>query len=143
MHFGAPPLGETAAEAAVVVAVSCAANRDRVGVLLFSDRVERFLPPGKGPGQAFAVAAALAETRPVGTATAPGPALALLAAPARPHAIVFLFSEFLGEGFASGLGRLAGRHDCIAALRRSGPHPASRLRPVYRGRPRNRPANPA
>ena len=116
MHSGDPPRVETAAEAAVVVAVSCAANRDRVGVLLFSDRVERFLPPGKGPGQAFAVAAALAETRPVGTGTDPGPALALLAATARHHAIVFLFSDFLGEGFASGLGRLAGRHDCIAAF---------------------------
>lgn len=116
MACGEPPLVEGAAEAAVVLAVSCAANRDRVGLVLFSDRVEAFVPPGKGPGQAMTVAAALAGTRPAGTATDPDPAIALLAATARRRSTIFVFSDFLAPGFAPGLGRLAGRHDLIAGL---------------------------
>lgn len=118
MAFGAPgpTLYETAAEAAVVVALSCAANRDRVGCLVFADRVLRFVPPGKGPSQAFAVAAALAETAPDGSATDPGPALALAGATLRQRSILFVFSDFLAPDFAGQLGRLAARHDLTAAL---------------------------
>ncbi len=118
MTFGAggPPLAETAAETAVVLAVSGIASRDRVGLLLFSDRVERFLPPGKGPAQAFRVAAALAETRPQGRGTDPGPALALAATTLTHRSILFVLSDFLAEGFAVGIGRLAARHDVVAGL---------------------------
>jgi len=116
MGFGAPPLVETAAEAAVVLAVSCTASRDRVGCLLFSDRVERFVPPGKGLGQAFAVADALAETVPAGTATDPGPALTFLDAALRRRAILFVFSDFLTDAFPPTWGRLAARHDLTAAF---------------------------
>jgi uncharacterized protein (DUF58 family) len=118
MAFGTPgpSLYETAAEAAVVVAISCAASRDRVGCLVFADRVVRFVPPGKGPTQAFAVAAALAETGPDGPATDPAPALALAGATLRHRSILFVFSDFLAEGFAPNLGRLAARHDVTAAF---------------------------
>lgn len=115
MTFGAPPLAETAAEAAVVLAISAAASRDQVGCLLFSDRVEGFVPPGTGPAQAYAIASALAEAAPVGTATDPAPALAFLTATLRRRAIVFFFSDFLTDIDAPAFGRLAARHDLIAA----------------------------
>jgi uncharacterized protein (DUF58 family) len=118
LAFGSPgpTLYETAAEAAVVVALSCAASRDRVGCLIFSDRVLRFVPPGKGPTQAFAIAAALAETDPSGPATDPGPALALAGATLRHRSILFVFSDFLADDFATDLGRLSARHDVTAAF---------------------------
>lgn len=118
MAYGAPDrsLYEGAAEAAVVVALSCAASRDRVGCLVFADRVLRFVPPGKGPAQALAVAAALAETPPDTPATDPGPALALAGATLRHRSILFVFSDFLADGFAAPLGRLCARHEVTAAF---------------------------
>ncbi|MHC1713799.1 MAG: DUF58 domain-containing protein [Solidesulfovibrio sp.] len=117
MTFAAagPPLGETAAVAAVTLAISAAASRDRVGLVLFSDRIEGFIPPGKGPSQSFAVARALAETQPIGTGTDPAAALALLAATVTHRAIIFVFSDFLAGDFATPLGRLTARHDVAAA----------------------------
>ena len=105
-----------AALAAVVLAVSVAASRDRVGLVLFSDRVEAFLPPGKGPGQAHAVAAALAEARPMGRGTDPGPALALAASVLAHRCPVFVFSDFAAADFVAPLGRLAARHEVTAGV---------------------------
>ncbi|WP_300161121.1 DUF58 domain-containing protein [Solidesulfovibrio sp.] len=105
-----------AALAAVVLAVSAAHSRDRVGLVLFSDRVEAFLPPGKGPGQAEAVAAALAGARPAGQGTDPGPAFALVAATLSHRCLVFVFSDFARADFVTPLGRLAARHEVAAGL---------------------------
>ncbi|EHJ47677.1 protein of unknown function DUF58 [Solidesulfovibrio carbinoliphilus subsp. oakridgensis] len=113
---GGPPLAEAAAVAACALALGAAASRDRVGLVLFSDRVEAFVPPGKGPGRAVAVAHALAGTTPAGTGTDPGPAMALLAAALAHRSVVFVFSDFLGQGFAAPLGRLARRHEVAAVL---------------------------
>jgi uncharacterized protein (DUF58 family) len=105
-----------AALAAVVLAVSVAASRDRVGLVLFSDRVEAFLPPGKGPGQAHAVAAALAGVRPVGRGTDPGPALALVASVLPHRSPVFVFSDCAAGDCVAPLGRLAARHEVTAGF---------------------------
>jgi uncharacterized protein (DUF58 family) len=109
------PLFDTAALAAVSLAVSAAASRDRVGLVLFTDRVEAFLPPRAGPGVPVAVARLLAETRPAGRMTDPGPALALAEAALSHRSILFVLSDFLSDAFAAPLGRLAARHDVAAA----------------------------
>lgn len=110
-----PPL-ETAALAAVILAVSAAASRDRVGLVLFSDRVEAFLPPGKGPGQAHGLAAVLAGTTPAGRGTDPAPALELIAATLTHRSPVFVLSDFLGPAMPAPLGRLAARHEVTAVV---------------------------
>jgi uncharacterized protein (DUF58 family) len=115
-----PPPDHTAALAAVTLALGASVSRDRVGMVLFSDRVEAFVPPAKGPAQPFAVARALAETQPAGRGTDPGPALALLAATLAHRSVVFVFSDFLAGDFATPLGRLAARHDVAAALLAAG-----------------------
>lgn len=113
---GSDAVAYTAALAAVVLAKSAAASRDRVGLVLFSDRVEAFLPPGKGAGQEAAVAHLLAETVPTGRATDPGPALALIAATLTHRCPIFFLSDFCGAAFATPLGRLAARHEVTAAV---------------------------
>jgi uncharacterized protein (DUF58 family) len=117
MAFAAagPPLFETAAVAAVTLAVSAAASRDRVGLVLFTDRVEAFVPPTAGPAMPQAVARALAETRPTGRATDPAPAFALAATALAHRAVVFVLSDFLAGDFTTPLGRLAARHTVAAA----------------------------
>ncbi|UJX41369.1 DUF58 domain-containing protein [Desulfovibrio sp. JY] len=108
----------TAALAAVTLAVSAADSRDRVGLVIFSDRVEAFVPPGKGRGQPHAVAAALAEAAPVGARTDPRPALDLLAAVMRRRCLLFVFSDCLGATFAPVLGPFAARHEVTLGLLR-------------------------
>jgi len=122
MTFAAagPALLETAALAAVSLAIGAAGSRDRVGLVLFSDRVETFLPPARGPARIFAVAHALAETRPIGRTTDPGPALALAGTVLRHRAALFLFSDFLAGDFQTPLGRLGGRHDLVAVALAAG-----------------------
>jgi uncharacterized protein (DUF58 family) len=110
------PLYLTAALAAVTMAVSAAVNRDRIGLVLFTDRVEAFLPPRAGPAVPVAVARLLAETRPQGRGTDPGPALALAATALVHRSAVLLFSDFLFGDFALPLGRLAARHDVAAGF---------------------------
>jgi uncharacterized protein (DUF58 family) len=110
------PLSLTAAVAAVTLAVSAAVSRDRIGLVLFTDRVEAFLPPRAGPAVPVAVARLLAETRPLGRGTDPGPALELAAAALVHRSAVMLFSDFLSGDFAAPLGRLAARHDVAAGF---------------------------
>lgn len=117
MAFAAagPSLYETAAIAAVTLAVSAAASRDRVGLVLFTDRVEAFVPPTAGPAMPYAVARTLAETVPAGRRTDPGPAFALAATALAHRAVVFVLSDFLAGDFTLPLGRLASRHNVAAA----------------------------
>ncbi|EKO37376.1 MAG: hypothetical protein B193_3953, partial [Solidesulfovibrio magneticus str. Maddingley MBC34] len=110
------PLYWTAALAAVTLAVSAAVSRDRIGLVLFTDQVEAFLPPRAGPAVPVAVARLLAETRPQGRGTDPGPALSLAATALVHRSAVMLFSDFLSGDFAVPLGRLAARHDVAAGF---------------------------
>ena len=60
---------ETAAEIAALLAFSAIRNNDRVGLLLFTDRVERFVPPRKGRKHGCACCAICSRSRPRGTGT--------------------------------------------------------------------------
>lgn len=117
---GGPPLVEAAAVAAVTLAVSAGASRDRVGLVLFSERVEAFVPPAKGPGRAVAVAVALAGTVPTGAGTDPAPAMQLLSAALTHRSVIFVFSDFVSPGFDRPLGRLARQHE-VTVVRLAGP----------------------
>jgi uncharacterized protein (DUF58 family) len=107
---------ETASLAAVTLALSAAESRDRVGLVLFSDRVEAFVPPGKGRGQPHAVAAALADAVPAGTGTDLRPALDLLGAAMRRRCVLFVLSDGLAPGLAAALAPLAARHEVTAGI---------------------------
>lgn len=105
---------ELAAELTAVLALSAVMNNDRVGLLLFTDRVERYLPPRTGRRQALALVAAVLGHVPRGRRTSIRRALESLGSALRRRATVFLVSDFLDEGFERALRIAARRHDVVA-----------------------------
>ena len=114
--FGSVPQSkrELAAELSAVLALSAVMNNDRVGLLLFTDAVERYLPPRTGRRQAMAIVAAVLSHKPRSPRTSLCNALQTLGSALRRRATVFLLSDFFDTGFERAL-RLAGRrHDMVA-----------------------------
>lgn len=114
--FGSVPQSkrELAAELAAVLALSAVFNNDRVGLLLFTDTVERYLAPRTGRRQALAIVAAILGYEPRSPRTSLANLLQTLGNALRRRATVFLISDFLDTGFDRAL-RLAGRrHDIVA-----------------------------
>ena len=113
---------ELAAEFAAVIALCASRNNDRVGGLLFTDRVEHVVPPAKGRRHALRLVRDLLVVEPAstGTSIAAGLDYTLRLLPQR--SVVFVVSDFLSPaGDARGaydderaLDRLARRHDVIA-----------------------------
>ncbi|MBI5136833.1 MAG: DUF58 domain-containing protein [Nitrospirae bacterium] len=108
--------GELVAELATVLAFLAIRNHDRVGLLLFTDRVERFIPPGKGRKHLYRVIRELSTCEPQGRGTDLGAALDFATRMVARHGTVFVVSDFLVDaaGLAGPLARLALRHDAIA-----------------------------
>lgn len=86
---------EVAAEIAALVAFSAVANGDRVGLLLFTDRVERFVPARKGRRHAMRLVSEILQFRPEGRRTSLAAALEFLRRAMRRRAIAFLLSDFI------------------------------------------------
>ncbi|OWK37459.1 DUF58 domain-containing protein [Fimbriiglobus ruber] len=103
-----------AAELAAVLAFAAVTHNDRVGLLGFTDRVERYVPPGKGPRHALRVLRDVLFFEPTRKGTDLAAALDYLNRVHRRRAIVFLFSDFLGDNFTDSFNRAARRHDLIA-----------------------------
>jgi len=114
--FGSGPQSkrELAAEIAAVLALSAVLSNDRVGLLLFTDRVERYLPPAGGRRQALAIVAAILGHRPRSTRTNVRVALQTLMQALRRRTTLFLVSDFIDDGFERTLRIAARRHDVIA-----------------------------
>ena len=114
--FGSGPQSkrELAAELAAALALSAVMNNDRVGLLLFTDRVERYLPPRTGRRQALAIVAAVLSHVPRGRRTSIHLALQALGSALRRRATVFLVSDFLDTGFERALRIAARRHEVVA-----------------------------
>ena len=115
-HFGtrARMKSELAAELCGVLAFSAIKNNDKVGLILFSDRIERFVPPRKGRRHALRVLRELLYHPAQGTGTDIAGALEYLARVTRRRAVAFLVSDFLAEGYEQALSVAARRHDLVA-----------------------------
>ena len=103
-----------AVELCGVLAFSAIKNNDKVGLILFSDRIERFVPPRKGRRHALRVLRELLFHPAEGKGTDIGGALEYLARVTRRRAVVFLVSDFLAEGYDKALSVAARRHDLVA-----------------------------
>ncbi len=105
---------ELAAEVASVIAFSAIRNSDKVGLMLFSDHVELYIPPKKGRLHTLRLIREILFFEPKGRGTAPAEALRMLNRVVTRRAVVFLLSDFLAEGFDRELAITARRHDLIA-----------------------------
>jgi uncharacterized protein (DUF58 family) len=105
---------ELAAELAAVLAFSAIRNNDKVGVILFTDRIEKYIAPKKGRRHVLRVIREILAFQPQGTGTDIGQALDYLNHVQRRRAVCFLLSDFQGDDFLKPL-RVAGkRHDLVA-----------------------------
>jgi len=105
---------ELASELAAVLAMSAVRNNDRVGVLLFTDRIEHVIPPRKGRRHVLRIIRDILAFEPVGTGTDMVRAIDYVARMLNEHAIVFIVSDFLEEDISHPLKLLAQRHDVVA-----------------------------
>jgi len=108
---------ELVTEVAATLAMSAVRNRDRVGLLIFTDRIETYVPPRKGRRHVLRLIRDLLAFEPVGRATDASTAIDHLARALPSHAIVFIFSDFQiadWERFERSCRGAAFRHDLVA-----------------------------
>ena len=105
---------EMAVEICALLAFSAIKNNDKVGLIVFSDHVELFVPPRKGRRHVLRVLRELLFHEPRGRATDITAALEYLTHVQRRRAVAFLVSDFRDEGFEKALGVAGRRHDLIA-----------------------------
>lgn len=105
---------ETAAELCGVLAFAATSNKDKVGLLLFSDHVEKYIPPGKGRSHVLRIIRELLGYRPQGVRTDLVPPLETLGRVLKRKATVFLVSDFWTGDFSRSLRTVGRRHDCVA-----------------------------
>ncbi len=113
---GARTKAELAAEIAAHLALSAVANGDRVGLVLFTDRVERFVPPREGRRHALRIVSEILSSRPEGRRTAIGAALEFLRRALRRRTIAFVLSDFIEQHpfpFERALRIAARTHDVV------------------------------
>jgi uncharacterized protein (DUF58 family) len=103
-----------AAELAAVLAFSAVANHDRVGAVLFSDRIEGYVPPSAGREHALRIVRDLLAKDPAGKGTDLTGALRFAQRVLRRRGIVAVISDFQASGYERALGALRRRHDVVA-----------------------------
>jgi uncharacterized protein (DUF58 family) len=104
---------ELAAEVGAVLALSAVQNNDKVGLVLFTDDVELYVPPGKGKRHVLRVVREILYYRPRGRGTDLAAALDHLSRAQKRRAVVFVLSDFIDSGFERSLNVAARRHDVI------------------------------
>lgn len=104
---------DIAVEISAILAFSAMKNNDKVGALLFSDQIEKFVPPRKGQSHALRIVRELISFEPKHSATSLKGALDYLNHVLKKRSIVFVISDFMDSGYEASL-RIAGkRHDLI------------------------------
>lgn len=105
---------EVATEICALLAFSAIRNNDRVGLIMFTDQVEKYIPPMKGHKHVLRVMLELLNFRPEGKGTNIDEALRYLNRVRRRHSVVFLVSDFLTGNYRQSLLVTSKRHDVVA-----------------------------
>ena len=105
---------EMMTEIAAVLAYSVIANNDKVGLLLFSDRVEKYIPPKKGRAHMLRIIREMLGFEPVGSGTSLAEPLRYLTNVISKRCTAFILSDFMAPPFVDSLRIAAGKHDVVA-----------------------------
>jgi uncharacterized protein (DUF58 family) len=108
------PKREVAAELAALLAFSAVSNNDKVGLIAFTDQIERYLPPRKGTQHVLRLIRDVLFFQPEHRGTSLRQALEFLNRVQHRRAIVFLLSDFLDQGHERLLKRTGRKHDLVA-----------------------------
>lgn len=111
---------ELITEVCATIAFSAIKNNDKVGLILFSDKVEKFIPPKKGRSHILRLVRELLEFRPEGKGTDITEALRYLNNVIKKRSIAFLISDMLDEGYEDAL-KIANRKHDLVVLRTEDP----------------------
>jgi len=106
--------GEIAIEICALLAFSAIKNNDKVGLIIFTDTIEKFIPPKKGKSHVLRVLRELLYHKPQGTQTDISNALEYLNRITRRRSVVFLVSDFINTGYEKALQIANRRHDIVA-----------------------------
>ena len=105
---------ELMTEIAAVLAYSVIANNDKVGLMLFSDRVEKYIPPKKGRGHMLRIIREMIDYEPVSPGTSVSEPLRYLTNVLRKRCTAFILSDFIAPPFEEALRIASGKHDLVA-----------------------------
>jgi len=105
---------EMAAELCALLAFSAIKNNDKVGLIIFTDKIEKFVPPQKGRGHVLRLIREILVFQPEGIGTDIGAALEYFNSVIKRKSVVFLISDFLSEEFKKPLQIANNKHDIIA-----------------------------
>jgi uncharacterized protein (DUF58 family) len=104
---------EKVAEVASVLAFNAIKNNDKVGVIFFSDQVEKYIPPKKGSAHVWRVIKEIFTFVPTGRGTDIGSALGFYSRISKKRSFVFILSDFLGKGYEKELKIARQKHEPI------------------------------
>ncbi len=114
---GAKSVAQVAAETTALLALSAASNQDKVGLLLFSDRLEQWVPPRKGRSHILRIVREVLFHRNAGTGTRIAEALERASRMVRRRSLMFLISDFLQDAtYENALSIAARKHEVIPVV---------------------------
>ncbi len=116
--FGTGPYfkGEVMTHMAALLAFAAVKNNDQIGLLLFSDQVEHFVPPKKGRGHVHRLLRDLFYYQPKSHRTKLSSGFTYLQGVLKKRATVFVFSDFMDKSFDQSLRLLGRKHDVVACV---------------------------
>ncbi|WP_020532681.1 DUF58 domain-containing protein [Flexithrix dorotheae] len=105
---------EMVTEIAAVLAFSAIQNNDKIGVIFFSDKIEKFIPPKKGKTHVLRIIRELIDFEPENKTTDISEALKYFSNAIKKRCTAFLISDFIDQGFENALKASNNKHDVIA-----------------------------
>jgi len=101
-------------EIAAVLAFSAIQNNDKVGVIFFSDKIEKFIPPKKGTSHILRIIRELIDFKPESKGTDISEALRFLTNAIKKRCTAFIISDFMDHNFEQAIKIASGKHDLVA-----------------------------